>query len=316
MAIEPSDSTVWGAGSEVQIPGPPGPQGPVGPPPNLSKGSVSSGIDADFTIRGTSPNYVIDMVLPEGAPGSPGAPGTPGQFASVHVTTLPPGSPATASISGPSTAQVLELGIPQGNAGTNGDPGPVGPAGPISQINNVGTGVPVFEGMSGDEGEEANFRGIINARTIKASIVADEGISLRYTPSFGIVQRSQDAAVTSPAVISWQTVSGTDTSIFNAGTPDHITVPSGITQIEILAQIEVSRNNPDGPNGNALLTVEILRNGNPVNPSVKVQSIGNIVNLFSRVLSVAAGDSIGIRVTADDMDTIVASGSWMEVMLY
>lgn len=51
------------------------------------------------------------------------------------VETLPPGEPATASITGTAPAQVLNLGLP------NGDIGGIGPAGTI-EVNEVNTGAP------------------------------------------------------------------------------------------------------------------------------------------------------------------------------
>lgn len=62
-----------------------------------------------------------------------GGGGTPGQAATVTVgttTTLSPGSQATVTNSGTTSAAVLNFGIPQGKQGQQGIQGPTGPTGP------------------------------------------------------------------------------------------------------------------------------------------------------------------------------------------
>lgn len=63
-------------------PGPTGPQGEPGPAgedgltPTLTIGTVTTGepgTDAEATITGTAPNFVLNLTIPQGEPGTPGA---------------------------------------------------------------------------------------------------------------------------------------------------------------------------------------------------------------------------------------------------
>ena len=63
-------------------PGPAGPQGEPGPAgedgltPTLTIGTVTTGApgtDAEATITGTAPNFVLNLTIPQGEPGTPGA---------------------------------------------------------------------------------------------------------------------------------------------------------------------------------------------------------------------------------------------------
>lgn len=63
-------------------PGPVGPQGEPGPAgedgitPTLTIGTVTTGApgtDAEATITGTAPNFVLNLTIPQGEPGTPGA---------------------------------------------------------------------------------------------------------------------------------------------------------------------------------------------------------------------------------------------------
>lgn len=63
-------------------PGPAGPQGEPGPAgedgltPTLTIGTVTTGepgTDAEATITGTAPNFVLNLTIPQGEPGTPGA---------------------------------------------------------------------------------------------------------------------------------------------------------------------------------------------------------------------------------------------------
>lgn len=63
-------------------PGPTGPQGEPGPAgedgltPTLTIGTVTTGApgtDAEATITGTAPNFVLNLTIPQGEPGTPGA---------------------------------------------------------------------------------------------------------------------------------------------------------------------------------------------------------------------------------------------------
>lgn len=66
---------------------------------------------------------------PEGPQGEQGPIGTPNTLTIGNVETLPAGQDATASISGNTPNQVLNLGLPRGDTG-EGSVGPQGPEGP------------------------------------------------------------------------------------------------------------------------------------------------------------------------------------------
>lgn len=69
------DYGIWtGVQGPQGNPGPKGDTGNAGPPPNLTVGSVSTGV-ASVTLSGTSPDYVLNFVLPAGVKGDQGIPG-------------------------------------------------------------------------------------------------------------------------------------------------------------------------------------------------------------------------------------------------
>lgn len=58
------------------IAGPTGPTGPTGATPNLTIGTVTTGepgTDASATITGTSPDFVLNLTIPQGPTGSTGS---------------------------------------------------------------------------------------------------------------------------------------------------------------------------------------------------------------------------------------------------
>ena len=86
-----------------------GPTGPVGPPNSLTVGTVTSGIegsDAEVTITGTSPNQVMNLVIPRGDKGDAAT------IAVGTVTSVAAGQPVTVTNSGTSAAAVLNFEIP------------------------------------------------------------------------------------------------------------------------------------------------------------------------------------------------------------
>lgn len=142
--------------------GPPGEQGPPGPDawPWVWRGDVSdsSALEAirptlgpanrGYAYRVVSNNSVMywdgSVFYPfVNAFGAEGPHGPPNRLSVGTVTTLPEGQPATATISGESPNQVLDLGIPRGGPGEEGPPG--GP-GPIMTAPDVDDSVPLVEG--------------------------------------------------------------------------------------------------------------------------------------------------------------------------
>ena len=65
----------------------------------------------------------------QGQPGPQGQPGEPNTLTIGTVTTGEPGTQASATITGTSPNQILNLTIPRGNTGATGQTGPIGPTG-------------------------------------------------------------------------------------------------------------------------------------------------------------------------------------------
>lgn len=74
---------------EIGATGPQGDTGPAGPSNVLTIGTVTGGDAASATITGTSPNQVLNLVLPKGDTGLTGANGQDG----VSITTITSGTP-------------------------------------------------------------------------------------------------------------------------------------------------------------------------------------------------------------------------------
>ena len=92
-------------------------QGPAGANNVLTIGTITTGV-ASASITGTSPNQVLNLVLPNPLNGIDGVNGAAGDVISIGaVTTLAAGSAATATITGVSPNKVLNLGIPEGEDG-------------------------------------------------------------------------------------------------------------------------------------------------------------------------------------------------------
>lgn len=118
--------------------GPQGVQGETGATPDFSIGDVqtlATGSPATASITGTTEHPVLNLGLPRGLQGEAGPAGQDGHdgqdgaagrdgvtpdFSIGTVSTLTPGSSATAEITGTAAAPVLNLGIPAGQDGTIG----------------------------------------------------------------------------------------------------------------------------------------------------------------------------------------------------
>lgn len=102
--------------------GEPGIDGEDGPPNVLSVGSVVIGApnEADVTIEGTSPEQVLNFVIPKGDQGEPGTPATNPNFTVGGVST---GAPAV-ELTGVYPNLALNFQLPPGVKGDTGDTGP------------------------------------------------------------------------------------------------------------------------------------------------------------------------------------------------
>lgn len=86
-----------------------------------------------YESQGIDMSTAAPVVPPPALVSTIGPPGPANELTIGTVTTLAPGSPATATLTGESPAQILSFGIPQGatgNQGEKGDTGSQGPTGP------------------------------------------------------------------------------------------------------------------------------------------------------------------------------------------
>lgn len=124
--------------------GPQGEKGDTGPSNILSIGTVEKGDNASATITGTSPNQILNLILPKGdkgIQGDKGDIGATGPSNILSIGTVKKGDNASATITGTSPSQVLNLVLPKGDKGDTGATGPQGETGATgpSNILTIGT---------------------------------------------------------------------------------------------------------------------------------------------------------------------------------
>lgn len=135
---------------------PRGAKGDAGDSATITVGTTTTGqpgTNASVTNSGTQSAAVLNFTIPrgdKGDQGDPGTPGTPGTAATIAVGTTTTGNPGTnASVtnSGTSSAAVFDFTIPKGAKGDPGDPGTPGTAATIAvgttQTGNPGTSASV-----------------------------------------------------------------------------------------------------------------------------------------------------------------------------
>lgn len=130
--LDPQEIYYWAAAIADPAPNgwqPLGTVGPTGPANDLTIGTVETGDfgdPAEVTITGTSPDQVLNFVLPPGQSG-------PANVLTVGtVTASDPGDPAEVTITGTAPDQTINFVLPRG------DVGPEGPAGLPTQTGNEG----------------------------------------------------------------------------------------------------------------------------------------------------------------------------------
>lgn len=135
---------------------PRGAKGDAGDSATITVGTTTTGqpgTNASVTNSGTQSAAVLNFTIPrgdKGDQGDPGTPGSPGAAATIAVGTTTTGNPGTnASVtnSGTSSAAVFNFTIPKGAKGDPGDPGTPGSAATIAvgstQTGNPGTSASV-----------------------------------------------------------------------------------------------------------------------------------------------------------------------------
>jgi hypothetical protein len=132
------DQGVAGPPGDQGVAGPPGQQGLPGNAATIAVGGTVTGppgSSATVTNSGSSSAAVFNFSIPRGdvgatgTTGAQGNPGTPGAAATIAVgttTTGAPGSNASVTNSGSSSAAVFNFTVPRGDVGAQGPPGPAG----------------------------------------------------------------------------------------------------------------------------------------------------------------------------------------------
>lgn len=126
-----------------------GPKGATGPANTLKIGTVTSGSEAGATITGAAPNQTLNLVLPKGDNGATGPHGIQGPAGPANVLTIgsvTSGEVASATITGESPNQTLNLVLEKGD---KGDTGPTGSQGPQGVQGEQGP-----QGQIGPQGEQ------------------------------------------------------------------------------------------------------------------------------------------------------------------
>lgn len=201
---------------------PRGAKGDAGDSATITVGTTTTGqpgTNASVTNSGTQSAAVLNFTIPrgdKGDQGNPGTPGSPGAAATIAVGTTTTGNPGTnASVtnSGTSSAAVFNFTIPKGAKGDPGDPGTPGTAATIA----VGTT------QTGNPGTSAS---VVNSGTSSAAV-------LDFTIPMGA--KGDQGNPGSAATVAVGTVTtglpGTSATVTNVGTSSaavfDFTIPRG-----------------------------------------------------------------------------------------
>ena len=194
------------------------PTGAAGPAATVTVGSVQTvapEYPATVTNSGTTSAAVLDFEIPQGIAGTPGqdgAPGADGQAATVSVGTTTTGNPGTnASVtnSGTSSAAVLNFTIPRG---ATGDTGPAGADGIDGAPGQAAT-ITVGSTTTGAAGTNAS---VTNSGTSSAAVL-DFTIPRGATGSTGPAGADGQAATVTVGSTTTGSA-GTNASVINSGT--------------------------------------------------------------------------------------------------
>ena len=179
----PADATITGTSPSqvlnLVIPkGDKGDKGDDGDAATLTVGTVTTGAPGTGVIinnSGTSSAAVLDFTIPRGDKGDQGVKGDPGDAATITVgtvTTGAPGTNATVTNVGTSSAAVLDITIPRGDPGTG--------SGYVASVNGVmpdGGGNVELDPSDIGAVEEAPSNGKDHARKDGAWVEIEPGVS-------------------------------------------------------------------------------------------------------------------------------------------
>lgn len=207
--------------------------GPAGPAATIAVGSTTTGnpgTNASVTNSGTSSAAVFDFTIPRGADGQDGQDGQDGAAATIAVGTTTTGNPGTnASVtnSGTSSAAVFNFVIPRGDTGAAGQDGQDGQDGAAATIAVGST-------TTGNAGTNAS---VTNSGTSSAAVLdfviprGDTGAAGSdgadgYSPTATVTQN------TGSATISITDKNGTTTAtVYDGVTPDTSVTSYSLTNL-------------------------------------------------------------------------------------
>ncbi len=156
--------------------GPMGIPGATGPANTLTIGNVTKGENASASIIGSAPNQILNLVLPKGDKGDKGDTGSigpEGPSNALTIGTVTSGDSPSASITGASPHQVLNLVLQKGDKGDKGNTGPQGMQGD--------TGPRGAQGPKGDQGQPGPTGNGISSIDKTASLGLVDTYTVSYT---------------------------------------------------------------------------------------------------------------------------------------
>ncbi|WP_129710900.1 collagen-like protein [Haloactinopolyspora alba] len=185
-----------------------------GPANVLSIGDVATsapGTPAAVSVEGETPNQTLNFTLPrgqEGPPGTDGRDGSPGPANVLSIGTVASGTEPSATITGTSPSQTLNLVFEKGDTGATGPQGPEGPAGPAGE-DGAPAERPVVDLPSGSTvNVDASTTGLVG----RVTLAVDTTFTLTTPPSDGrervvTLVLTQDATggrtIALPASVLW-----------------------------------------------------------------------------------------------------------------
>ena len=198
--------------------GPKGDQGPKGDTGEIAIGSTTTGApgsNASVTNSGTSTDAILNFTIPRGDKGDKGDTGATGQAATITVgstTTGQPGTSASVTNSGTSSAAVLNFTIPKGAKGDTGATGTAatvtvgttttGAAGTSASVTNSGTSSAAVLNFTIPKGDTGATGAQGPVGSVKSTVVASLP-STGNTDTFYLVDREATTGSGSGSSISF-----------------------------------------------------------------------------------------------------------------
>lgn len=278
--------------------GPKGEKGDPGTAATITVGSTSTGApgtNASVTNSGTSSAAVLNFTIPrgdKGDKGDTGATGSPGAAATISVGTTTTGQPGTnASVTnvGTSSAAVLNFTIPKGAKGDTGATGATGSPGAAATVS-VGTTT------TGQPGTNAS---VTNSGTQSAAV-------LNFTIPKGA--KGDNGNPGSAATIAVGTVTTLQPNqsayVTNVGTSSAAVFDIGIPKGE---------QGQAGSGSGDMLAADYDPNGTVQNAGGIVAYVASEVPTKTSELTNDGSDNTSVYVEADELATVATSGSYNDL---